>query len=334
MKAVEIAPPGGPESIRVVSRPDPSPGPGEVLVKVGAASLNYRDLRLIAAPGRPFIPTCECAGDIVAVGSNVVSWKAGDRVVNGFYQGWASGPFRSKYLSTVPGAGVDGALAELVVFKANAVARVPEHLSDAQAATIPCAGVTAFNALFGERGLEAADTVLVLGTGGVSLYALQFAVQKGARVIVTSSSDMRLERAAAMGAQETVNYVRTPDWADEVLRLTSGHGTEFVVDVVGDIEQSAKVLADNGELSLIGTSLGGDRTETGMRARDLSVGFTTIRRFIVGPTTMLVDTTKAIAESRIVPVVGIEVDFDSAADAFAQLSMGGAFGKIVVKVAS
>jgi NADPH:quinone reductase-like Zn-dependent oxidoreductase len=334
MKAVEIGPPGGTESIQVVSRPDPSPGPGQVMVQVEAVSLNYRDLRLIAAPATRFIPTCECAGEIVAVGADVTDWKVGDRVVNGFYQGWVDGLFRITYLSTVPGAGIDGALAELAVFRADSVAAAPPHLSAAEAATIPCAGVTAFNALFGGRGLRSDDTVLVLGTGGVSLYALQFAVQRGARVIVTSSSDARLEQAAAMGARGTVNYARTPDWAAEVLRVTDGRGAEFVIDVVGDIERSAKVLADNGELSLIGTSLGGDRADSGMRARDLSVGFTTIRRFIVGPTSILVDATHAISSGSIRPVIGAEFDFHSAADAFAQLQKGGVFGKIVVHVRS
>jgi NADPH:quinone reductase-like Zn-dependent oxidoreductase len=304
------------------------------MVRVEAVSLNYRDLRLIAAPATRFIPTCECAGEIVAVGADVTDWKVGDRVVNGFYQSWVDGLFRTEYLSTVPGAGIDGALAEFAVFRADSVAAAPPHLSAAEAATIPCAGVTAFNALFGGRGLQSDDTVLVLGTGGVSLYALQFAVQRGARVIVTSSSDARLEQAGAMGAQDTVNYVRTPDWAAEVLRITDGRGAEFVVDVVGDIERSARVLADNGELSLIGTSLGGGRTDSGMRARDLSVGFTTIRRFIVGPTSMLVDATHSVSSGSIRPVIGAEFDFNSAADAFTQLQRGGVFGKIVVQVRS
>jgi NADPH:quinone reductase-like Zn-dependent oxidoreductase len=333
MKAVEIGPPGGTESVRLVSRPDPVAGPGQVVVRVEAVSLNYRDLRLLTSPARAFIPTCECAGEVVDVGAEVSAWRIGDRIVNSFYQGWRNGPFRGEYLNTVPGAGIDGALAEFAVFRADSVAAAPAHLTGAQAATIPCAGVTAFNALCGGRGLTADDTVLVLGTGGVSLYALQLATHAGARVIVTSSSDSRLEQAMAMGAHDGVNYTRTPDWAEEVLRASGGHGAEFVVDVVGDIERSVRVLADNGELSLIGTSLGRERTESGMKARDLSVGFTTIRRFIVGPTGMLVDATEMISAGAIVPVIGAEFDFDDASDAFAQLQKGGVFGKIVVHVA-
>ena len=332
MKAMEIGPPGGTGSIRLVSRATPVPKPDEVMLKVEAVSLNYRDLRLIAAPVRSFIPTCECAGEIVSVGSDVASWQTGQRVLSAFYQGWVDGPFRSNYLTTVPGSGVDGVLAEYVTLKASSIAHSPNYLSTIEAATIPCAGVTAYNALFGGRRVGPDDTVLVLGTGGVSLFALQFATHQGARVIVTSSSDVRLQRAVQLGAAETVNYVQSPDWAEEVLRITAGRGAEFVVDVVGDISQSVRVLADNGQLSLIGTSLGGKRTESAMRASDLSVGFTTIRRFIVGPVTMLVDTVNQLALDSIHPIIGEQFDFSEAADAFARLQMGGVFGKIVIKV--
>jgi NADPH:quinone reductase-like Zn-dependent oxidoreductase len=332
MRAIEIGPPGGPESARIVSRERPRPGPGQVLVRVLTVSLNYRDLRLLAAPESSFIPACECAGEVVEIGS-AGPWHAGDLVVNSFYPTWLDGRFDSSYLATVRGAGIDGVLTEFVVFDGASLVHIPEHLSPREAATIPCAGVTAFNALCGGRGISAGDTVLVLGTGGVSLYALQLAAAAGATVIVTSSSDERLARAEALGARHLVNYRRTPDWAAEVLALTGGRGTEFVVDVVGDIERSARVLADNGELSLIGTSLGGERTQTGIRAADLSVGFTTVRRFIVGPHRMLVDTVQRLRDTGIVPVVGAEFAFGEAATAFGQLSRGGVFGKIVVHVA-
>lgn len=333
MKAVEIAPPGGPGSLRTVSRPRPEPGPGEVLVRVQAASLNYRDLRLTDAPKSAFVPVCECAGVIAGLGAGVRGFQPGDSVVSGFFQGWSDGPFRSDYLRTVPGSGVDGMLAEYVTLRADSVVPAPTGLTPAEASTIPCAGVTAYNALFGGRGLTSQDTVLVLGTGGVSLYALQFAVHRGARVIATSSSDERLERVRALGAGDTVNYVRTPDVAAEVLRLTGGRGAEFVVDVVGDVAASVKVLADNGELTLIGSSLGGERSNSGMRSADLGVGNTTIRRFIVGPTRMLVDTVALITSAGIRPVIGARYGLDAAADAFDQLRKGATFGKIVIDVA-
>jgi NADPH:quinone reductase-like Zn-dependent oxidoreductase len=297
-------------------------------------SLNYRDLRLLAAPKAPFIPSCECAGEIVELGSDDIKWQVGDRVINSFYPTWFSGRFDSSYLATVRGAGPDGVLAEYVVFDARSIVRSPDHMSLAEAATIPCAGVTAYNALYGGRGLTAEDTVLVLGTGGVSLYALQLASAQGAHVIVTSSSDERLHRASALGAAQVVNYRTTPDWAGEVLKLTGRRGAEFVVDVVGDIEQSARVLADNGELSLIGTSLGGQRTNSGIRAADLGVGFTTVRRFIVGPQAMLADTVARLGKANISPVIGAEFTLDEAGAAFEQLAQGGVFGKIVVQVGS
>ena len=331
MRAIEVGPPGGLESARIVIRECPRPGPGQVLVRVVAVSLNYRDLRLLAAPKSSFIPTCECAGEIVATDFSG-PWQVGDLVVNSFYPTWLDGRFDSGYLATVRGAGIDGLLAEFVVFDSASLVRIPEHLSLPEASTIPCAGVTAFNSLYGGRGLTADDTVVVLGTGGVSLYALQLAAAAGATVIVTSSSDERLDRAKALGAQHVVNYRRTPDWAAEVLALTGDRGAEFVVDVVGDIERSARVLADNGELSLIGTSLGGERTQTGVRAADLGVGFTTVRRFIVGPHRMLVDTVERLAETKVVPVIGAEFTFTEAAAAFERLARGGVFGKIVVHV--
>src|SRR5690606_21046474 len=239
------------DGLRLAERPKPSAGPGQVLVRIRAVSLNYRDLAVVqgkyfgGAVPRNLIPLSDGAGEVEAVGDGVTAFAPGDRVVATFTQG--SPP-------AALGSPLDGTLAEYVVFPESGLLKIPEHLSFEEAATLPCAGVTAWNALMEGKITRPGDTVLTLGTGGVSILALQIAKAAGARVIVTSSSDEKLARAKALGADATINYRRTPSWDQEVLALTSGRGADHIVEVggAGTLPRSLHAVAQRGEIVLIG----------------------------------------------------------------------------------
>ncbi|HSD27021.1 MAG TPA: NAD(P)-dependent alcohol dehydrogenase, partial [Vicinamibacteria bacterium] len=238
MKAFEIQKSFGLDSLAAVDRPDAIPGPGQVVVRMKAVSLNYRDLLMVRGhyyPKQPLplIPLSDGAGEVVLVGDGVTRAKVGDRVMAIFAQRWISGePTKAKLLSALGGP-LDGTLCEEMVLDEEGLVHVPPHLSWEEAATLPCAAVTSWSALVTEGGIEPGDTVLVLGTGGVSIFALQIARLHGARVIVTSSSDAKLERARALGAAETINYLATPDWEKRVRELTEGTGADHVIEVGG-----------------------------------------------------------------------------------------------------
>ena len=237
MKAYQLTAATGPDALRLVELPEPKPARGQVLVRVRATSLNYRDL--LVADGRygkvalPLIPLSDGAGEIAAVGEGVTRWKTGDRVAGTFFQGWQSGPFRREMANTALGGALNGMLAEYVALSEDGVVAIPPHLSFEEAATLPCAALTAWQALVTRGNVSADETVLLLGTGGVSIFALQFAKMHGARVIITSSSDEKLARAETLGADETINYRSTPDWEKEVFRLTDKAGVDHVVEVGG-----------------------------------------------------------------------------------------------------
>ena len=224
----------GIDSLEFVERPTPSPEAGEVLVKVRAISFNYRDLLVVKGIYNPKlklprIPVSDGAGEVVAVGESVTAWKPGDRVAAIFMQNWLDGPPSADKSRGALGGDIDGMLAEYVVLKASGLVAIPEHLSFQEAATLPCAAVTAWNALYGGKPLRVGETVLVLGTGGVSIFALQLAHAAGARVIATSSSDGKLAQAKALGASDGVNYREHPAWHEEVMKLTGGVGVDHVV---------------------------------------------------------------------------------------------------------
>ncbi len=241
MKAYELH--GGPglDALRLTERPDLTPGPGQVLLRMRAASLNYRDLLVIhgryakAGPiTTPIIPVSDGVGEVIAVGEGVLRVKRGDRVAGAFMPGFVAGRFtQQKSESALGASSVNGVLAEHIVLPEEGVVLVPEHLTDAEAATLPCAAVTAWYALLVGGDLKPGETVLLQGTGGVSLFALQFAKAAGAHVILTSSSDEKLRRAREMGADETINYKTTPNWDKQVLEMTGGRGVDYVVEVGG-----------------------------------------------------------------------------------------------------
>ena len=316
------------DGLRLAERPKPSAGPGQVLVRIRAASLNYRDLAVVqgkyfgGAVPRNLIPLSDGAGEVEAVGDGVTAFAPGDRVVATFTQG--SPP-------AALGSPLDGTLAEYVVFPESGLLKIPEHLSFEEAATLPCAGVTAWNALMEGKITRPGDTVLTLGTGGVSILALQIAKAAGARVIVTSSSDEKLERAKALGADATINYRRTPNWDQEVLALTSGRGADHIVEVggAGTLPRSLHAVAQRGEIVLIGvlTPPSGDLNLHALMPKNA-----TLRGVFVGDKPMFEALIRAIEANRIHPVVDQVFDFQSAPEAYRRLQAAQHFGKLVIRV--
>jgi NADPH:quinone reductase-like Zn-dependent oxidoreductase len=248
--------------LQAYNLPEPTVSENDVLVRIRANSMNYRELVILRGgydrnQKIPVIPVSDGAGEVVAIGDRVTIFKTGDRVASIFFQDWVSGAATENQMNTALGGGVDGTLAEYVVFPQHGLVKIPEHLTYEEAATLPCAALTAWNSLT-TGGLLPGQTVLTLGTGGVSLFALQFAKLFGARAIVTSSSDEKLERARALGADETINYRTYPDWQDKVRQLTDGVGVEQVVEVggAGTLERSLASTRLGGYIGVIGVLTG------------------------------------------------------------------------------
>jgi len=324
------------EGLARAERPDPQPGWHEVLIRVRAVSLNYRDHMVVVgryiggAVNRDTIPCSDGAGEVVAVGPGVTRFKTGDRVAGTFFQVWPDGP-RAKLYPAL-GVPLDGTLAEYVTLQEEGVVAIPASLSFEEAATLPCAGVTAWSALMvlGNR-VKAGDTVLCLGTGGVSIHALQFAKAAGAKVIVTSSSDEKIERALALGAAAGINYRTHPEWEKEVQRLTNGRGVDHVVEVggVGTLARSYQSIGFGGKIALIGF-LGGPPGQQDPYALMMKAG--TLVGIGVGSTAMFEEMNRAIEVNGIKPVVGRVFAFDQAAEAFRCLAAGDFFGKVVITI--
>jgi NADPH:quinone reductase-like Zn-dependent oxidoreductase len=331
MRAYRLTAPNTP--LDLVEEPDTTPGPGEVLVDLKAVTLNYRDT--IVREGRyggdqraGLIPLSDGAGVIAAVGKDVPAERLGERVVIGFMPGWAEGAFSAaKQAGALGGGHVDGVLAERIVVPATGVARLPEGWSFVEGAAYPCAGVTAWNCLFGGRGIRPGDTVLVQGTGGVSTFALQFARAAGARVIVTSGSDAKLERARELGAEPGVNYRETPDWGTRVAELTGG-GVDHVVEVGGSgtLNQALAAVRPGGEISLVGvlTGFGGEINTAAILMKAIDV-----RGVYVGS---VVDLASAM-RSGIKPIVDDVFSFENADAAFDHLLSGKHYGKVAIRIA-
>jgi NADPH:quinone reductase-like Zn-dependent oxidoreductase len=333
MKAYEIQK-FGLDGLVQVERDEPQPKPGQVLLKMRAISLNYRDFLVVKGLYNPrlkfpLIPISDGVGEVVAVGEGVTRVKVGDRVCNTFFEKWVAGELTPEGSASALGAGRDGVFAEYVALDQEGVIQVPEHLTDEEASTLPCAALTSWAALITRGNLKAGDSVLALGTGGVSIFALQFAKISGARVIITSSSDEKLERAKGLGADDLINYKTTPDWEKEVAKLTSGQGVDHVVEVggAGTFAKSIKSVKRGGTISLIGVLAGGGETNL----MPILMNGLKVQGIFVGSREMFEAMNKAIELHKLRPVVDQVFAFDEAHAAYELMERGGHFGKIVVK---
>lgn len=336
MKSWQITQFTGPDSLCLVDVPDPKPGPGEVLVRIRAASLNYRDLGTTRRerPGNlplPFTVCSDGAGEVLAVGDHVSQWKKGDRVMPTFFQVWTSGGMTREVMQSALGGAFPGVLSEMFVAREAGLVRIPDCLSYEEAATLPCAGVTAWNALISHGGLKPGETVLTLGTGGVSIFALQFAKMHGARVIITSSSDEKLNRARELGADETINYKTTPDWERQVFELTGGHGVDHVIELggAGTLQKSLDAVRYGGRVSLIGVLTG---FEGRINPWPVIARSVTLQGIYVGSHTMFEDMNQAISKHALKPVIHRVYEFADARAAFEEMAAASHFGKLVVRV--
>jgi NADPH:quinone reductase-like Zn-dependent oxidoreductase len=325
----------GLENLVLTDTPEPQPGPREVVVKFHAASLNYRDLLLAWGrynpnPKLPAVPLSDGAGEVVAIGGEVSRWKLGDRVCPIFMQGWIDGPRDTAKSETSLGGGGDypGVLREFAAFHEEGLVRIPGHLSFEQAATLPCAAVTAWNALVRSGKLKASDTILVLGTGGVSIFALQFAKMHGARVIATSSSDAKLARVRELGADETINYKTTPNWDAEARRLNGGVGVDHVVEVggAGTLAKSVNAARIEGLISIIGVLASGE----GFDPIKILMKGILAQGIMVGSRAMFEEMNRAITANALVPVIDKTFPFEKAREALEYVASGAHFGKIVI----
>ena len=323
------------EDVRRAQRPDPKPGPSDVVVRLRATSLNYRDHAIITGKYRynldhPTIPCSDGAGEVVAVGPAVTRFKVGDRAVPTFFQIWIDGaPPKNR---AALGAPLDGTLAEYLCLHEDGWVAMPPSLSLEEAATLSCAGPTAWNALMtaGTR-IKPGDTVLCLGTGGVSMFALQFAHAAGARVIVTSSSDQKIEQARGFGASAGVNYKTHPDWEKEVLALTGGRGVDCVIENggIGTLARSFQCVGYGGKVALIGVLAG---PQGSANPHDLMFKAGSLHGIGVGHRASLEQLIQAIEVNRIKPVIGRKFSFDQAPEAFRVQAAGDFIGKIVITI--
>ena len=336
MRAYELQSKPGLDSIGLSERADPRPGPGQVLIRLRAWSLNFRDLSVArgvygGAQTKGLIPLSDGVGEIVEVGPRVTRVKAGDRVAGIFMQGFLAGGITAEALATALGGAIDGMLSEYAVLNEQGVVHVPTHLTDEEAATLPCAAVTAWNALVREARVKAGDSVLLLGTGGVSLFALQFAKMLGARVILTSSSDEKLSVARQLGADETINYKTHAEWDKAVARLTDGRGADVIVEVggAGTLDKSLASVRVGGTICLIGVLAGvaGPVITASILRRHVRV-----QGIYVGSREMFEEMNRAITQHGLRPRIGKRFGFEEARGAYEYLSSGTHTGKVTIRI--
>jgi NADPH:quinone reductase-like Zn-dependent oxidoreductase len=322
--------------LRLADDAEPRPQRGEVVVRVRAVSLNFRDIAMVTgryprAVKKGLIPTSDGAGEVVEVGEGVTSWRVGDRVMGLFHPRWFGGPMQATMGRESYGDQQDGWLAERKVVSQEAIVRVPDHLSFEEASTLPCAGLTAWSALSGPSPVRAGHSVLVQGTGGVSIFALQLARAVGATVFATTSSGAKAQRLTQMGAAGVVNYRDEAEWGKRVRELSGGRGVDCVVEVggPGTINQSLRAVALGGEIASIGF-LASDNP--GIDFFSLKLTSATFRNIAVGDRVGLEALSRAMAGVKLKPVIDKVFGFDAAREAFAYLDSGAHFGKVVVRV--
>lgn len=325
----------GLDALAMVDRPQPQPGPGEILVRWRAWSLNYRDLAIAQGSylpnlPMPFTPLSDASGEIVAIGDGVTAWKPGDRVISHYIQSWQEGPATPENTRLTLGGPLPGTLTELGVLPEHGLVPLPAHLSFAEGATLPIAALTAWSALFNAGDLRPGATVVLEGTGGVSLFGLQLAHAAGLRTIITSGSDEKLARARALGADATLNYRTTPGWARHVRDLTEGRGADFVLDVGGPatIGEALKAVRMGGRIAFVGF-LGG--TSLTIDALALIRSGATVHSLRVGSRTDFRQLLRLLELARLHPPIDRVFSFDDVPSAFAHLHQAAHFGKIVVQ---
>lgn len=336
MQAYQIQGTEGLASLNVASLPDPSPKHGEVLVRIRAVSLNYRDymnvmgIRGVTGP-IPRIPCSDGAGEVVSIGPGVSEWRSGDRVVCPFMPTWLDGGFTAYHSSQALGGAVNGLLCEYACIPATSLLRIPEHLSFEEAASLPCAAVTAWDALMVRGQLQPGESVLVLGTGGVSVFALQFAKMAGARILATTSSNAKAERLLELGADAVHNYKADPDWDQWALEQTNGVGVDKVVEIGGPetLNRSIKATRFGGHIALIGvlTGTAGDVQTVGILRKGIRLD-----GIYVGSRAMFAQMLAAITQAKMHPIIDRIYEFAEAPAAFQYMEGAQHFGKIVVRV--
>jgi NADPH:quinone reductase-like Zn-dependent oxidoreductase len=337
MRAYHLQPGGGIGSLRQIDFPSRPIASDEVRVAMCATSLNYRDLQIVRGGyGQPsaqvVIPLSDGVGQVIEVGPSVRRFAVADRVLTTFYPHWIEGPITREKTAATHGGGSDGVLAEEQIFSETALVSAPADLSDAEAATLTCAGVTAWNALFVQGEARPGASVLILGTGGVAVWALQLAVAAGLHPIVTSSSDEKLAIARSMGARALVNYRTTPQWQKEVLKATDGEGVDLVIEVGGEntLVKSIDATRPGGRVIVIGgvSGFGGAAIEP----HSLIFGAKTLSAVTVGSRAMMSDLVRFVTQTGIRPTIAHEFGFDDARVAYEYLDAGRAFGKVVIRV--
>jgi NADPH:quinone reductase-like Zn-dependent oxidoreductase len=338
MRALNVAAPWGLDAIQVVDKPDPKPAPGHVLVRMKAVSLNYRDLLMVqgmygrgsASSTDVITPFSDGCGYVEAVGEGVTRFKVGDRVSTLFFQNWISGPPSLEKVSSALGFPIPGAGAELQTFSEQGLSKVPDFLTDQEVATLACAALTAWRGLFHDARLEPGDTVVLQGTGGVSIFGLQFAHAAGLRTLITSSSDEKLERAKALGADHLVNYKATPQWSKPVREATGGRGADFIMEVGGGgtIQESMRAVKLGGHIAVIGIVAGAGEP---FNPAALIGNSAKLQGLSVGSREMFESMCRAIELHDIRPVVDKVYPFTEARAAFGAMAAGEHFGKIVLE---